>query len=1007
MTIRRFAAILIFSGSPLFAQQFEVYRQFIWPYGGGSGRLTLASDGNFYGTDYGGDFGRGSIFRLVPDGGGGFTSERLYSFHGPDGTSPAGVVQGSDGRFYGTTVSGGALGGGTVYAFDPASGLVVIHSFAIHFFYGNYYPDRLILANDGNVYGITRYGGTAGWGMLYRVTTRGVFTELHDFLGPEGQRPIGGLLQASDGYLYGVATFGGNSFSPNKPEGFGLSGGGTIFRADFAGNVTVIFEFPGENNTCNGDLVEGPDGNLYGTAFNYGAFGQGSVYRCDKLGNQTVLHSFPSTGSEGYFLTDGVTLAPDGNFYGITSTGGSAGGTGGGTVFRMTSDGTVTTVVAFPASDPLSLHYPFYGLTNEPGGTLLGITFYGGTAFSGGTVYRVPLPDSGYVVVHDFGGPLGVSNPATDLVQTADGTIWGTALGGTAGLGTVFRLSGDPTVVHEFDGADGATPGHLFADADGSLYGVTADQGSGGKGTVFHLGADGTFSTLHSFSGPDGREPASGVLRASDGNLYGTTAFGGVNDGGTLFRLTGAGTFTKLHDFTANQIPEEPRGRLLQASDGMLYFGTFSSFGSIYRSDLDGNLTDLHDYFFGESSPPDGMVQVDDGHLYGTTRYGGVNGLGTIFRVTLPSTYDSITDFSGFGATHGTVTQASDGRFYGTATGESNSGPGGVWVADLSGANFNWVHLFAYADGDTPVGGLLRAADGMLYGTTRGGGWGGRGVVFRVDLANSPPSISDLAPASGLASGGLAIEILGDHFHPGAAATLGAAAPLDPAPFVAQDTFDAHLHAAVTPPLTPGSLYDVTVTNTDGQMTTLPQAFFADFLDAPTGSLFHDDIEAIFRDGITAGCGDGSYCGGAAVTRAQMAVFLLKVEHGPSYVPPPCQGVFPDVACPSMFADWIEQFAAEEITAGCGGGLFCPQGSLPRQNAAVLLLKAEHGSDYVPPPCQGIFDDVACPSTYADWIEQLAAEGITGGCGGGNYCPTTPCTRGQMAVFLEKTAAKP
>src|SRR6185369_5746254 len=206
------------------------------------------------------------------------------------------------------------------------------------------------------------------------------------------------------------------------------------------------------------------------------------------------------------------------------------------------------------------------------------------------------------------------------------------------------------------------------------------------------------------------------------------------------------------------------------------------------------------------------------------------------------------------------------------------------------------------------------------------------------------------------------------HFHPEMTAALGGNA------FAIEKVYDARTGFAVTPALTPGTLYDVTVTNTDGQSATLPQAFFADFLDSPSGSLFHDEIESIFRGGITAGCGGGSYCGNAAVTRAQMAVFVLKFEHGSGYTPPPCAGVFPDVPCPSMFADWIEQFATEKVTAGCGGGLYCPNGTIPRENAAVFLLKAEHGGSYVPPPCTGVFADVPCPSQYADWIEQLAAE---------------------------------
>jgi hypothetical protein len=134
-----------------------------------------------------------------------------------------------------------------------------------------------------------------------------------------------------------------------------------------------------------------------------------------------------------------------------------------------------------------------------------------------------------------------------------------------------------------------------------------------------------------------------------------------------------------------------------------------------------------------------------------------------------------------------------------------------------------------------------------------------------------------------------------------------------------------------------------------------------------------------------------------------MAVFLLKAEHTSSYLPPPCVGHFGDVPCPGPFSDWIEQLANEGITAGCGGGNYCPSASVTRQQMAVFLLKTEHGSSYLPPACAGMFGDVPCPSQYANWIEQLANENITAGCGGGNYCPTLPVLRGPMATFLSKT----
>ena len=212
---------------------------------------------------------------------------------------------------------------------------------------------------------------------------------------------------------------------------------------------------------------------------------------------------------------------------------------------------------------------------------------------------------------------------------------------------------------------------------------------------------------------------------------------------------------------------------------------------------------------------------------------------------------------------------------------------------------------------------------------------------------------------------------------------------------------------ASAPTLSPGTLNDVLVTNPGGASGTLLDGWFADFLDVPQSHGFHADIETVFRHGVSAGCGLGSYCPASPVTRAQMAVLLLKGEHGGGYQPPPCAGtVFTDVPCPGgQNVDWINQLAAEGITGGCGSGLFCPAALLTRQQMAVFLLKGKHGGAYQPPPCAAtIFTDVPCAGApFVDWINQLSAEGITAGCGGGNYCPVAVTPRGQMAAFLVNT----
>src|SRR5262249_2185072 len=281
------------------------------------------------------------------------------------------------------------------------------------------------------------------------------------------------------------------------------------------------------------------------------------------------------------------------------------------------------------------------------------------------------------------------------------------------------------------------------------------------------------------------------------------------------------------------------------------------------------------------------------------------------------------------------------------------------------------IHEFQGSDGQTPQTAMILSSDGMLYGTATYGGPTNTGVVYRLDLAGAPPSLASISPASGRAAGGVAVTVTGDHLRDGASVAVSTTAAH------ASRALDAATIFGVVPALSPGTLNDVTVTNADAQSFTLPAAFFADFLDAPGGSQFHSEIETIFRNGITVGCGGGNYCTDAPASRAQMAVLLLKVEHGPAYTPPPCVGTVPDVVCPSLFADWIEEFAAEDISAGCGGGNYCPGSPVTRAQLAVFILKFEHGPAYVPPPCTGVFADVPCPSQFADWIEQFAAEKTT------------------------------
>ncbi|MGH9381586.1 MAG: GDSL-type esterase/lipase family protein [Thermoanaerobaculia bacterium] len=180
------------------------------------------------------------------------------------------------------------------------------------------------------------------------------------------------------------------------------------------------------------------------------------------------------------------------------------------------------------------------------------------------------------------------------------------------------------------------------------------------------------------------------------------------------------------------------------------------------------------------------------------------------------------------------------------------------------------------------------------------------------------------------------------------------------------------------------------------------------FLDVPRTNPFYTHVEGVLHNGVTAGCGSSQFCPNAVNDRAQIAVFLLKAAEGAGYTPPPCTPgapLFGDVPVSSPFCQWIEELVGRGVTAGCGGGNYCPSDAVTRASMAALLLKTREGIGYVPPSCKGLFADVPCPSASADWIEELYDRGVAAGCATSplRYCPGQPVTRAQMAAFLVNT----
>jgi photosystem II stability/assembly factor-like uncharacterized protein len=179
-------------------------------------------------------------------------------------------------------------------------------------------------------------------------------------------------------------------------------------------------------------------------------------------------------------------------------------------------------------------------------------------------------------------------------------------------------------------------------------------------------------------------------------------------------------------------------------------------------------------------------------------------------------------------------------------------------------------------------------------------------------------------------------------------------------------------------------------------------SFTRSFTDVPDADPFWSAVDAAAMNGVTSGCGSGRFCPTSATSRSSVAVFLLRGKNGGLFAPPPATGtVFGDVSAASPAADFIEELAREGITSGCGGGDYCPSEPVSRAGMAVLVLKTLHGADFVPPAATGtVFGDVPIGAFAADWIEELFHEGISAGCGGGNFCPDAPLSRAQASALI-------
>jgi uncharacterized repeat protein (TIGR03803 family) len=352
--------------------------------------------------------------------------------------------------------------------------------------------------------------------------------------------------------------------------------------------------------------------------------------------------------------------------------------------------------------------------------------------------------------LHTFTGGTDGGSPYAGLIRDAAGNLYGaTFAGGTANLGTVFKISntGKQTVLYSFTGKpDGEHPtSNLLMDKAGNLYGANYEGGASGFGAIFKLSKSGKESLLYSFgSGTDGEYPGSGLIQDAAGNLYGTTGYGGKSGNGTVFKISKTGKETILHSFTGTD-GQYPFSTLLRDSAGNLY-GTASSggasgVGTVFKLSPKGKVTVLHSFADGTdgANPYAGLVQDSQGNFYGTTYYGGAGcqgyDCGTVFKVT-PTGKTTVLHVFGLTDGHypdfGTLVRDTAGNLYGTTYAGGTDDMGIVFKLTSKGKETILYTFTGGTDEGFPVAGLTQDPTGNFYGATLGNPPTTYGTVFKL-----------------------------------------------------------------------------------------------------------------------------------------------------------------------------------------------------------------------------------------------------------------------------------
>lgn len=637
-------------------------------------------------------------------------------------------------------------------------------------------PTGGVVAGDANwLYGCTGNGGINNVGAFYRIQRDGtLFTKLFDLTG------IPGITRTTPYYhTDGIVYFGENGTirKYNTTNGthtsitasayvqsrnFHIDADDWIYFAEqtFPTRIvkmktdgTLWTELHTFNEATEGDngtpgLTEIPGDSLFGLQIIGGTNNGGTIYSIRKDGTGFAVHHHFTTATGTYPISKLAYF--DGKLFGTTSLGGDFNK---GVLFSINSDGSNYRVLRhFSLGDGFWTENPAGNIAISSNGRIFG--GFSDMLHSGSDYYRLFKADTsgeGFEPIftgNSFNLQREYGQYGQDILLLNDVNIYfiGSQMGRhDGGVLNFSDTTGTGADLYHFGSSpDGFRPyGGLIKASDGKLYGTTHIGGPEGSGVIFSINENGTgYTRLKQLTDAEGFEPSGKLLEASDGRLYGACRFGGPNELGSIFRINKNGTgFQVIYSYATPTAGYSPVGGLIEDVAGSLYGVNIYSSGSVFKMNKDGsNYTELKVFVQGSGDlfyPYNGVVRGGN-YLYGACAYGGAANRGGLFRVRTDGTgFQVLHEFNGTTDGElpvGGLLLASDGKLYGsTAYGGADS-DGYIFRIDTTGASFTILRDLSDADGGAIWTALIQGSDGLIYGGTQLGGSGNMGTLFRMNL---------------------------------------------------------------------------------------------------------------------------------------------------------------------------------------------------------------------------------------------------------------------------------